>query len=441
MTPLEQLQRALEQKKQRIALKGKGSSNTTRTKAYNRQGTELDLTPFNQVEVDVEKGIARAETRVTMEALVQATLKHGLMPPVVPEFKGITVGGAIMGGAAESGSHAWGLFSDTCRSYDVILGDGRLLRASEHENAPLFHALPGSYGALGLLVAAEIELIPAPPSVHLRYHPTSSPVETLLGAKGHFVDGIVFDKEHAVVIEGQFSFEKPTAKKWYFEQAKKEGEVILPIEAYLFRYDPGAFWMGAYLFNIPFISRFVGQGLLKLPSRPYFSQKEIDRMHFLPSPSRFWLDLLPSQRLWKILHRAEAWVQNRLVIQDCCLPISTVESFLYETIDELGVFPLWLCPIKEASSHQLFAPHAAEEPILNVGIYGLPSRAASMEELMRHLEERTYYYGGRKVLYSRSYYRVDEFWKIYDEFAYRNLRQELGAVGVWPCITEKVLSM
>ena len=440
MTPLEKLSRTLAQKKRRIALKGAGSSNTTRSKVYNKNGVHLDLTPFNHIEIDVKNSLARAETRVTMEALVKATLAQGLMPPVVPEFKGITVGGAIMGGAAESGSHAWGIFSDTCRSYDVITGDGTLLRASAHENASLFHALPGSYGSLGLLVSAEIALIPAPPAVHLRYHPTSNPVKNMLASNAHFVDGIVFDKEHAVVIEGNFSFEKPTAKKWYFEQAKKEGEVVLPLYEYLFRYDPGAFWMGAYLFNIPFISRFIGQGLLKLPSQPYFTQKEIERMHFLPSPSRFWLNRLPSQRLWKLLHKAESWVQDRLVIQDCCMPASSVEPFLHEIIEELGVFPLWLCPIKEAGQEQLFAPHSPEEPIVNVGIYGLPAISAPMEQITRTLEERIYYYGGRKVLYSRSCYTVDEFWKIYDEKAYRSLRHELAAEGVWPCITEKVLS-
>lgn len=39
-----------------------------------------------------------------MDALVEATVKHGLVPPVVPEFPGITVGGAYNGTGGESSS-------------------------------------------------------------------------------------------------------------------------------------------------------------------------------------------------------------------------------------------------------------------------------------------------------------------------------------------------
>jgi FAD/FMN-containing dehydrogenase len=39
-----------------------------------------------------------------MDKLVKATLKYGLVPPVVTEFPGITVGGAIQGAAAETSS-------------------------------------------------------------------------------------------------------------------------------------------------------------------------------------------------------------------------------------------------------------------------------------------------------------------------------------------------
>ena len=35
-----------------------------------------------------------------------------------------------------------------------------------------------------------------------------------------------------------------------------------------------------------------------------------------------------------------------------------------------------------------------------------------------------------KVLYSRSYYTVDEFWKIYSQEAYEALREKTKADGV-----------
>jgi len=431
--------RSFSKEGKRAAFSSSGSSNTTRSKSYNKNGVRLDLNGLNHIlEVDPEKKVVHAEPRVTMEQLVKATLPYGLMPPVVPEFKGITVGGAIMGCAAESGSHKWGIFSDTCNAFHLICGDGTLIRASATENTSLYHAIPGSYGSLGLLVSAEIKLIPAPQSVHMRYRIVTDP---LTKTDADFIDGIVFSKDLTVMIEGYFSSEKPTAKQWYFEQAREEGEAILPLFEYLFRYDPGAFWIGAYLFKFAFLSRFVGQGLLKLPSsKPYFSQRVIENIYSLPRPNRFFLNLMPSQRLWKLHHKAEKWVQDRLLIQDCCIPVSKVGPFLHEILDDPGVFPIWLCPIKNSVAPQIFAPHDLPEPILNVGLYGLPSYSAPMEQITQKLEQKTKAYGGRKVLYSRSYYTPEEFWQIYDHESYQTLREQTGAQGVWPEITEKVLT-
>jgi delta24-sterol reductase len=438
---IEQLQehvRHFSKKGKRIAFCTSGSSNTTRSKSYNKGGARLDLKGFNRVlKVDPQKQIAIAEPRVTMEVLVKSALSYGLIPPVVPEFKRITVGGAIMGCAAESGSHKWGIFSDICTAFHLICGDGSLIRAAADENSSLYHAIPGSYGSLGLLVFAEIQLIPACQSVHVRYQPVSDPYTN---SDADFLDGIVFSEDRIVMIEGNLTDKTPTAQNWYFEEAREESEVVLPLFEYLFRYDPGAFWMGAYLLKLSFLSRFVGQGLLKLPAKPYFSQKVIENMHTLPHPNRFFLNLMPSQRLWKLHHKAEKWVQDRLLIQDCCIPVSQARSFLTEVLDDPGILPLWLCPIKKSVAPQIFAPHDLAEPILNIGLYGLPSYSAPMEQITQKLEHRTKAYGGRKVLYSRSYYTPEEFWKIYDRNTYQTLRKQIGAEGMWPEITEKVLT-
>ena len=191
---------------------GKHSSNTTRSKSYNRETKSLDLGNFDSIiKIDHEKGVVIVEPRVTMERLVKALLKEGMIIPVVPEFKGITVGGAIMGGAEESASHRWGIFSDACAAYEIICGDGSLIRATPTENSDLFYGIAGSYGSLGLLVSAEIRLIPAKEFVHLHYHSFSTPDEAIEYLRGHeadFVDGIVFSKNKVMIIEGRLASEK-----------------------------------------------------------------------------------------------------------------------------------------------------------------------------------------------------------------------------------------
>ena len=80
------------------------NSYTTRTKSYKQKCYSLDCGPLNDViQIDPQRRIAIVEPRVTMEELLHATLPYGLTVPIIPEIKGITVGGAIMGMAGESG--------------------------------------------------------------------------------------------------------------------------------------------------------------------------------------------------------------------------------------------------------------------------------------------------------------------------------------------------
>lgn len=58
----------------------------------------------------------------------------------------LTVGGLLMGMGVENNSHRYGMFHETCVAYEIVTGDGQLLRCTEQENSDLFRALPGSHG-------------------------------------------------------------------------------------------------------------------------------------------------------------------------------------------------------------------------------------------------------------------------------------------------------
>lgn len=448
---------------------GSGHSNTTRTKSYKNGCSSLDLGSFNEIiHIDPHKRIAIVEPRVTMEELVKTTLRYGLIPPVLPEFKGITVGGAIMGGAAESGSHRWGGFHDTCLSFEILCGNGDVIKASPNENQDLFYGAPCSYGTLGTLLSIEIQLIDAKDIVHLRYHRCSSMKQAIEVLQSHmhasappdFLDGIVYSKDSAVIIEGSlrkksdvklpiFSL-KPSHSEWYFQHVEnmESDEEAMSVQDYLFRYDQGAFWVGAYLFRPQFLSRFIFQGILHLSRKNHFTESEIQKLHRPPRPNAFWRalthPLMTSQRLWKLQHMAEKWVQSHAIIQDFCIPEDNALRFLEEVVGDPGTFPLWLCPIKSSHKPQILAPHFSKDSTLthfiNVGIYGLPAYYGSIEQITKKLEQKTHFYGGRKVFYSRSFYTEEEFWKIYPRQDYELLRAKTSAKGIWHEITEKVLS-
>ncbi|NNM42856.1 MAG: FAD-binding oxidoreductase [Chlamydiae bacterium] len=452
-----------------------GQSNTTRSKSYKKSTSKLDLGPLQDIiQIDLEKHIAIVEPRVTMKDLLQATIPLGLMPPVVPEFKGITIGGAIMGGAMESSSHHFGSFSDNCNAFEILCGDGTLLRASPSENQDIFYGIQGSYGSLGVLVSAELKLIPTKDFVHLRYHSFSKPGEAIdfIRHLSHaptppdFIDGIVFAKDHSVVMEGNlrskahlachlpcFSLQS-LSSPWYYEHVKKVTskvnifEEVMTSKEYLFRYDQGAFWMGSYLCRLPLLLRFITQVICKIgkSKNEKFSKGDIQKYHNPSGPNPFLRTILhrvvSSQNLWKLFHKAEKWAQDRLIIQDFCIPEEKSSEFLKEALESPGTLPIWLCPIKGTNHPEIFAHHLSNEPdalFINIGVYGLPSYYAPIEEITKKIERKTKIFSGRKILYSRSYYTKNEFWEIYSKDAYDLLREKMKAKGVWHEITSKVL--
>ncbi len=452
-----ELQKQIRESQGTLALQyTQGSSNTTRSKSYKRGCRSLSCKGLDQVlQVDVETKRAQVLPRVTMEALVRCTLPYGLMPPVLPEFKGITVGGAIMGAAAESGSHRWGIFHDTCSEVQLLDGTGNLITASPTQNPSLFYGISGSYGSLGMLACAEIELVSVLPTVFLRYYPFQDPHEALEKMKelvGHtdFLDGILFGPNQGVIITGEMIPEQPPqSSSWWFaghaQGITAYREEKMPLFDYLFRYDEGAFWMGSLLFKPGFLARYCLQGLLKYPTNQnHFSDYEIGLFKNFSYPDicmrKIARPLMSSKRLWSLLHCAETWIQDRLVIQDCLIPTSQAHRFLAEMLQDPGIYPIWLCPVKGTDTPQHFAPHVGHPSFINFGLYGTPAYSAPMEQIMKALETRTHACEGRKVLYSRSDYTEEDFWKIYPRQEYEQLRQQTHAQGIWRGLTEKVLS-
>ena len=57
-------------------------------------------------------------------------------------------------------SHKVGLYQEAIKAYEVVLGDGSLVRATrDNEYSDLYHCLPWSHGTLGFLVGLELEII------------------------------------------------------------------------------------------------------------------------------------------------------------------------------------------------------------------------------------------------------------------------------------------
>src|SRR5690348_8462982 len=133
-------------------------------------GRPIDVSSLNDIlSIDAEKRLCVAEPGVTFAQLVAATLAHGLLPAVVPELEGITVGGAVAGCSVESMSFVQGGFHDGCIEYELISGAGELLTVTPEREPLLFQMVHGSYGTLAILTRLTFKLVPAKRFVHLEY--------------------------------------------------------------------------------------------------------------------------------------------------------------------------------------------------------------------------------------------------------------------------------
>jgi delta24-sterol reductase len=82
--------------------------------------------------------------------LAAASCMH-LMPPVVMEFPGITVGGGFAGTGAETSSFRHGLFEQTVTVIDIVLANGEAVHASRSEREDLFYGSGSSFGTTGVI--------------------------------------------------------------------------------------------------------------------------------------------------------------------------------------------------------------------------------------------------------------------------------------------------
>lgn len=397
---------------------------------------------------------AWVEPGVTMEKLVDATLPHGLVPLIVPEFKGITVGGAINGAALESSSHLHGQFNDICLEYEVLLADGRIVTASPEENRELFYGIASSYGTLGFLLKAKIKLQKTTGWMGIHYSCFStiaSAIEFIKKVhlqKEEVIEAIIFHPKKTMVMWGsqispsneqKFSMKWPWSK-WFYsrcDEADHSHYEAIPIRDYLFRHDRGAFWMAGYALHFPIIAAYMAHKA-SLPHQ--------ELRHAIPKNPGPLFRLLfgwltDSQKLYKSLHGgSEKWFEERLAIQDFYLPENNVKKFVDFVTERYKIFPLWLCPIAPTKTPQLFSPHRQEAELLfDVGVYGLPYDSSG-KEAVKEMEKQAYAMGGKKMFYAYSYLPEEEFWTFYPKKEYRELREKFALQGLIPDITEKVLS-
>jgi FAD/FMN-containing dehydrogenase len=122
-------------------------------------GLVIDLSLMRGVDVDPASRTAWVEGGATLNDVDAATHVHGLaIPSGINSTTGI--GGLTLGGGLGHLTRHLGLTIDNLIAAEVVLADGRLVRASADEHADLFWAIRGGGGNFGIVTRFQFRLHP-----------------------------------------------------------------------------------------------------------------------------------------------------------------------------------------------------------------------------------------------------------------------------------------
>jgi FAD/FMN-containing dehydrogenase len=387
--------------------------------------------------VDTQAKTATIEGACTMKRIADVLVPMGFMLAIHPEMHEITVGGAIAGIGIESAGHRNGFFHDNVFEVEVLGADGtvRIANAS-NEHSDLFAALPNSYGTLGYILMAKLRIVPASPYVHMKNSIYTSLKDLLKDMKSiadekqtHFLEALVFNKNHSILSQTTLLYETPPVvddiyQNNYHLLLQQKTDMYLPIQDYMFRFEPDLFcnWFDK------------GEN----PLQDFFRRvlPHHKRNSGFYRAAGFQIEAHVEAIKAMIKGKAEP------LIQDWEVPWDHGYDFLQETFSGVTL-PLgkpWLIFAIRPNSFPTNYP-LDDSLYLNLGVYlkdaGVDSGKSGGFGKTKFIDSLAFKHNGTKMLYSTSFATEEEYRERYNGKAYDQVKAKYDPGNTFKTLYEK----
>lgn len=430
------------------------SLSTTFSRKDKLHQISVDLSDI--LEMDEVNMTIRVEPMVTFGRISDYLIPKGYALAVTLEIKDATLGGVALAAGMSTHSHKVGLYQENVVAYELVLGDGSFVTASEKENVDLFRALPWSHGSLGFLVALTLKIEKVKPFVKVDYLPVKgledycSMIRLLSGDEcigsslPDFIEATIFSKDEAVVMIGNYSDYNPNIpinhcsrwyKPWFYKQTEEVLQTgkrteLIPLKHYLSRHNRSIFWV--------------------VESMIHFGNNLIFRLLFgwllPPKPAFLKYSTTPGIRKYTV---------TKQVFQDIVFPLRTLQDQICKSEELFNIYPLLVYPCKVYNkgphSGQLKAPNekymveGTNYAIYNdLGIYGVPGFIKNSDpsystiQSLKEMEEYTIKTGGFAFLYADIVMSKKDFELMFDLELYERVRKKYHADYSFPHLFDKV---
>ena len=405
----------------------KRSSNLFRDRKQDARH-RLDLSGFCHVlEINLAGGWVDVEGLTSYEELVAQTLPLGVMPAVVPQLKTITVGGAVAGVGIEATSFRYGLVHDTLLELDVLMPSGEVVHCTpDNAHRDLFFGFANSYGTLGYALRLRLRTLPVKPFVRVQrlQHDTPdrffSALATHCQGDADFIDAVVFGARQQIINLACFVDAAPWLGDYRFEHVYYRSLLDKPVDYltvqdYLWRWDTDWFWCSKNLYaQHPLVRRLLGPARLN---------------------SRAYTRVMRWNARWGLTRRLARWRGrfSESVIQDVDIPVAGAADFLAFLLREIGILPIWICPVRGPAPQAQFTlyPLAPDSLYVNFGFWDVVESRQAHEpgHFNRLVEREVIRLGGIKSLYSDAFFTPQEFAQAYDLRHYESLKARYDPTG------------